>query len=150
MTADSCRSTSCRWGSGTAFSHDHALTHQDWGWRLKMEVAWCDRNWLITCTWTLNPLPRATKLEDFERKVGRFCKPNPVRFSERFASVFASRFWPGRFKVHTNMCEPWRKFQCSLFQRSLAWPHDREVSGSGTPRKRPWSDVIHLGPSPDQ
>ena len=34
--------------------------------------------------------------------IGRFCKPNPVRFSERSAS----RFWPGRVKVHTNMCEP--------------------------------------------
>ena len=35
-------------------------------------------------------------------KLGRFCKPNPVRFSERSASGF----WPGRVKVHTNMCEP--------------------------------------------
>ena len=34
--------------------------------------------------------------------LGRFCKPNPVRFSERSAS----RFWPGKVKVHTNMCEP--------------------------------------------
>ena len=34
--------------------------------------------------------------------IGRFCKPNPVRFSERSASGF----WPGRVKVHTNMCEP--------------------------------------------
>ena len=34
--------------------------------------------------------------------LGRFCKPNPVRFSERSASTF----WPGRVKVHTNMCEP--------------------------------------------
>ena len=34
--------------------------------------------------------------------IGRFCKPNPVRFSERSASGF----WPGRVKVHTNMCKP--------------------------------------------
>ena len=34
--------------------------------------------------------------------LGRFCKPNAVRFSERSASGF----WPGRVKVHTNMCEP--------------------------------------------
>ena len=34
--------------------------------------------------------------------LGRFCKPNPVWFSERSASGF----WPDRVKVHTNMCEP--------------------------------------------
>ena len=33
---------------------------------------------------------------------------------------------------------------------SLVCLHDWEVSGSGTPRKRPWSNVIRLGPSPDQ
>ena len=40
--------TSRRWGSGIAFSH--ALTHQNWGWRLKinMKVTWIDRNWFVT------------------------------------------------------------------------------------------------------
>ena len=30
------------------------------------------------------------------------CKQNPVRFSERPVS----RLWPGRVKLHTNMCKP--------------------------------------------
>ena len=45
--------------------------------RLKMEVAWYARNWLITCTWTLNPLSRAAEL------IGRFWKKTSSYFERK-------------------------------------------------------------------